>query len=72
MAESFNTLAGLVQFNDKNLADLNVTDLLDDAPLLKVMFAQPASNGTLHKYLKQTTASSAAPSSRERRRGSST
>jgi hypothetical protein len=60
MAESYNTLAGLVQLNDKNLADLNVTDLLDDAPLLKVLHAQPASNGTLHKYVKQTTASSAA------------
>lgn len=60
MAESYNTLAGLVQFNDKNLADLQVTDLLDEAPLLKIMTAVPASNGTLHKYLKQTTASSAA------------
>jgi len=60
MAESFNTLAGLVQFNDKNLADLDVNDLLDDAPLLKVLHAQEASNGTQHKYLKQTTASSAA------------
>jgi hypothetical protein len=60
MAESYNTLAGLVQINDKNLADLQVSDLLDEAPLLKAMFAQVASNGTLHKYLKQTTASSAA------------
>ena len=60
MPESYNTLAGLVQLNDKNLADLNVTDLLDDAPLLKVLFAQKSSNGTLHKYLKLTTASSAA------------
>jgi hypothetical protein len=60
MAESYNTLAGLVQLNDKNLADLNVSDLLDDAPLLKVLHAQPASNGTVHYYLKQTTASSAA------------
>ena len=60
MAESYNTLAGLVQFNDKNLADLEVTDLLQDAPLLAILHAQPASNGTLHKYLKQTTASSAA------------
>ena len=58
MAQSYNTLAGLVQFNDKNLADLNVSDLLDDAPLLQVLHAQVASNGTLHKYLKQTTASS--------------
>jgi hypothetical protein len=59
MAESYNTLAGLVQLNDKNLADLKVTDLLDESPLLKVLFAQVASNGTEHKYLKQTTASSA-------------
>lgn len=60
MAESFNTLDGLVQFNDKNLADLEVNDLLDDAPLLKVLHSQAASNGTQHKYLKQTLASSAA------------
>lgn len=60
MAESYNTLAGLVQLNDQNLADLGISDLLDDAPLLSVMHAQVASNGTQHKYLKQTTASSAA------------
>ena len=60
MAESYNTLAGLVQFNDQNLADLEVNDLLDDAPLMAALHAQPASNGTEHKYLKQTTASSAA------------
>ena len=60
MAQTYGTLAGLVQFNDKNLADLDVTDLLQDAPLLQVLFAQAASNGTLHKYLKLTTASSAA------------
>lgn len=60
MAESFNTLAGLVQFNDKNLADLNVTDLLEDAPVLQKLHAQEASDKTIHYYLKQTTASTAA------------
>ena len=60
MAESYNTLAGLVQINDQNLADLEITDLLQDAPFLQVCAAVPASNGTQHKYLKQTTASSAA------------
>lgn len=60
MSQSYNTLAGLVQLNDKNLADFGISDLLDDAPLLKVLHAQTASNGTQHKYLKQTTASSAA------------
>ena len=43
MAESYNTLAGLVQFNDKNLADLEISDLLDDAPLMQVLHAQAAS-----------------------------
>lgn len=57
MAQSYNTIAGLIQFNDKNLADLQISDLLDKAPLLNVMTAVTASNGTQHKYLKQTTAS---------------
>ena len=60
MPESFNTLAGLVQLNDKNLADLGMSDVLDGAPLLKIMAAQTASNGTLHKYLKVTTNPTAA------------
>jgi hypothetical protein len=60
MAQSYNTLAGLIQFNDKNLADLNVSDLLDDAPLLRVLTATTASNGTQHKYLRHDGASSAA------------
>lgn len=60
MAEEYNTLAGLVQLNDRNLADLKVSDLLEDAPLLQVIHAQTASQNTLHKYLKQTVASSAA------------
>ena len=37
MAESYNTLAGLVQFNDRNLADLEVTDLLEDAVAIRRM-----------------------------------
>ena len=57
MAESTNTLAGLLQMNDRNLADMDVTDLLEDTPLLQVMFTKPASEGgTIHKYLKKTTA----------------
>lgn len=60
MAESYNTLAGLVQLNDKNLADLNISDILDGAPLLKIIYSQVASDGTVHKYLKTTTNPSAA------------
>ena len=59
MAEASNTLAGLVQMNDMNLADIDVTDLLQDAPLLQRLVAVAASNGTLHKYLKQTVAAGA-------------
>ena len=56
MAEVSNTLAGLIQMNDMNLSDIEVSDLLQDAPLLQVLNAEPASNGTEHKYLKQTLA----------------
>lgn len=60
MAEASNTLAGIVQMNDRNLADMDVTDLLQDTPLLQVMYAKTASQGgTLHKYIKQTVASGA-------------
>ena len=53
MAGETNTLVGLIQMNDQNLADINVTDLLEEAPLLKVINAVTASNGTQHKYEKQ-------------------
>lgn len=54
MADSFLTLADLVKVNDQNLADIEVSDLLDDAPLLAALAADFASNGTDHKYLKET------------------
>ena len=55
-----NTLNGLIQINDLNLADINVTDLLQDAPVLQRMVAVPASQGgTLHKYIKQVVAAGA-------------
>lgn len=61
MAESTNTLAGLVQMNDLNLADIMVSDLLQDAPVVAAMAAVPASQGgTVHKYIKDTGASGAA------------
>jgi hypothetical protein len=59
MAHAWNSLNGLIQLNDKNLADLNVSDLLDKAPLLQVLNAQEASQKTVHYYLKQTVASDA-------------
>lgn len=54
MADVYVTLADLVKINDKNLADLDITDLLDDAPLMKALAAQSSSNGTKHEYTKET------------------
>ncbi len=55
-----NTLTGIIQLNDHNVAEIGVTDLLQDAPLLQKMVAVKASNGTQHKYLKQSVAAGAA------------
>ena len=54
MADSFSTLADLAKVNDANLADIDVTDILDDAPFLKALAADESSNGETHKYLKET------------------
>jgi hypothetical protein len=59
MSNLSDTLAGLILLNDANNADINVTDLLQDAPLLRAMAAVKASQGgTVHKYMKEVTAAS--------------
>lgn len=54
MANEYLGLTDIVKLNDQNLADIDVSDLLDDAPFLKALAADVASNGTEHKYLKET------------------
>lgn len=54
MADDFIGLTEIATLNDENLADIEVTDLLDRAPLLARLNAATASNGTAHKYLKET------------------
>lgn len=54
MADTFITLTDLIEINDRNLADIEVTDLLDDAPLMKALAAATSSNGTKHQYTKET------------------
>lgn len=54
MPDAFVTLADIVKLNDMNLSDIDVTDLLQDAPLLAALAAATASNGTNHSYLKET------------------
>jgi hypothetical protein len=53
MADSFQTLAQLVLVNNLNLADRMISDLLDDAPLLKVLAAESVPF-TTHSYVKET------------------
>lgn len=60
MADLANSLAGLVTLNDKNIADIFPSNVLDDAPLLKVLYAVAASNGNLHKYPRKTARGTAA------------
>lgn len=53
MADAFLGLTELAQLNDKNVMDLGITDLLDEAPVLAALAAE-ATDGDTHKYLKQT------------------
>jgi hypothetical protein len=55
MAGETNTLAGLIQMNDKNLDPETLSDILNEAPGLASMFAKGASHGTQHKYEKKIT-----------------
>lgn len=59
MANSPLGVSGLVAANDQNLSQEYVSDLLQAAPFINSLEAVPASNGTLHKYLKTTTAAGA-------------
>lgn len=54
MADDMLALADLLLINDQSIKDLEITDLLNDAPLLAALAAEPASHGTVHKYTKET------------------
>lgn len=56
MADDYMALADLTTINDANNSDIDVTDLLQDAPFLARVAAVTASNGTVHKYVKTTQA----------------
>lgn len=55
MASTPLPIAEIVKINDQNVADVEISDLLRDAPVLAALPAVTASNGTLHKYNKLTT-----------------
>ncbi len=56
MADTLSTLAELVRFNSMDVNDAEISDILNKAPLLRVLHAMQSSNGTTHKYNKETTA----------------
>lgn len=57
MAQNPAPLSELIKINDQNLSDVEgISDLLQDSPLLNALVADFASNGTQHKYLKETAA----------------
>ena len=61
MADNYtNTLAGMLVLNDQNMADIYPNQVIDNAPVVQVATAIPASTGgTQHKYVKRTTAATA-------------
>lgn len=50
------TLAGILNLTDANNDPIDVTDLLEEAPLLRILFAKKSSHGTVHTYNKEITA----------------
>lgn len=56
MADTHSTLAELVRFNSMDVNDAEISDILNKAPLLSRLNAMQSSNGTSHKYNKETTA----------------
>ncbi|QDT07798.1 hypothetical protein K227x_62260 [Rubripirellula lacrimiformis] len=58
MANAFVGTAELLQLGDGNISDIEVSQLLEDAPLLAAMAAIEASHDTSHEWLKKTAAPS--------------
>lgn len=56
MADSLLALADLVRINDVSIRDMGATDIFNDAPVLGLLNAIPASHGTTHKFTKETAA----------------
>lgn len=54
MANSLITASDIITIGDQNAVENGVSDLLQYAPLLNLLGAATASNGTQHKYLKET------------------
>lgn len=58
MADTLQSLADSVKINDVSVRDLGATDIFNDAPLIERLAFTTATNGTVHKYLKEASAPS--------------
>jgi hypothetical protein len=54
MAHDILSLAEMLVINGAGLADIEVSDVLNASPFVRACYAQQSSNGTVHKYLKET------------------
>lgn len=53
---TLSTLVELIRFNSVEVNPAEITDILNAAPVLSRLNAMPSSNGTVHKFNKETTA----------------
>lgn len=56
MAADLLTLAELLVINDSQLADIDASDILNDAPVLAALAATTATHGNTHQFTKEVTA----------------
>jgi hypothetical protein len=56
VADSLLTLADLVKLNDVSIRDMGATEIFNEAPVISMLNAIPASHGNLHKFTKETAA----------------
>ena len=60
MADLADSLAGVLSLSDQNSFDIDVSNLLDDAPALRALAAVQSTQGTDHKYMRTTAAAGSA------------
>lgn len=60
MANVADTLAGILELSDANNFDIDVSNLFDSAPAIRALAAVMSTQGTDHKYMRETVAAGTA------------
>lgn len=60
MANVADTLAGILELSDQNNFDIDVSNLFDAAPAIRALAAVMSTQGTDHKYMRETVAAGSA------------